>query len=265
MPLSLARCKQCSQPLADPPHIPIGMACIACGRPCQLSFAADGQPADFNAAFGAQRLLRWFNAARRAMMTGTPGVAVGACPTCDWPLVVSSKTPISLPCPHCKHPVAGSAEDVLVDQWCEPWARVEGGGLSMEYRLAWVDDSTGVTAGCANCGTPSPADDPSMQCRRCGSTAWVTRKAPKASDDEPAKETRQQLGTRLDGTRNDRPYRGLLSIAQGEAALRSDMVTGGGASGAGTGTMSVLGLGCAIALALTLVAVLAIWIFATIK
>ncbi len=236
------------------------MACIACNRPCQLMFAADGMPADFNASFGGQRLLRWFNAARRAMMTGTPGVAVGACTACDWPLVVSSKTAVALPCPHCKAPVSGVAEDILVDQWCEPWARVEGGGLNMEYRLAWVDDSTGVTAGCVNCGAASNADDPSMQCRRCSAVAWIKRKAPA----DETKESRQQLGVRLDGTRDERPFRGLLSIAQGEAALRSDMARGGGSAGSGGNAMSVVGLGCAIALAVTVLLILAIWIVATV-
>lgn len=260
MPLIRARCEKCSQPLADAPHIPIAMACVACHRPCQLTFAADGMPADFDAAFGGQRLLRWLNAARRAMMTGTPGVAVGACSACDWPLVVSSKTPVALPCPHCKHPITGSAEDVLVDQWCEPWARVEGGGLSMEYRLGWVDDSTGVTAGCANCGAPSLADDPSMRCRRCNAVAWIKRRSP----EDETKETRQQLGVRLDGTRKGLPYRGLFSIAQGEAALRSDMATGGGSAGSGSSAMGVIGLGCAITLAITVLLAVVIWIFATV-
>jgi hypothetical protein len=85
MPLVRARCNECSQPLGDPPYVRMPMQCTACGTHAMLSFAADGQPADFDASFSPGRLLRWFTAARLAMASGTPGVAVGACPRCDAP------------------------------------------------------------------------------------------------------------------------------------------------------------------------------------
>ena len=255
MPLTRARCEQCSQPLADPPYVPIDLSCVACGRANRLPFAADGQPADFNAAFGASRLMRWFAAARMSMAGGVPGVAVGACASCDWPLVVSSRAHIQLACPHCRAPVQGAAEEVLVDQWCEPWAHLEGAASAVEYRLAWVDDSTGVTAGCAHCATPTAADDDSMHCRHCGAIAWVRRSAPLGSH-APGPSSRQQLGVRADGTRGNLPYRALLPIVQAEHALRADIAASGANAGSGSRTMGVLGIGCAIAAALIGAAIL---------
>ncbi len=247
MPLARARCSSCSQPLADEPHIHVPMACSSCGRQAPLVFAADGQPVDFDASFPPARLLGWFSAARRAMASGAPGIAVGCCPSCSMPLVISSKQQVSLPCPHCKTPVAGTADNVLVDQWVEPWAQIEGGGLSLEYRLAWVDDSTAITAGCAGCGAPTAADDPAMRCPRCGSVTWVEREMEGEPDKEPQKK-RMQLGVRINGMRQDRPFNVLVSIAQGEATLRNDMAMGSSASSSSS-LLGVTGIGCAIAVA----------------
>ena len=48
--------------------------------------------------------------------------------------------------------------------------KIEGGGLSLEYRLAWIDDSTAITAGCPGCGAPTAADDPAMMIYTSGTT-----------------------------------------------------------------------------------------------
>src|SRR5262245_60255346 len=114
MPLVAARCKTCQKPLSDPPHIPVPMRCVACGFTGPLPFAADGQPANFDASFTPAKLVQWFSAARAAMARGAPGVAVGHCSKCHAPLVVSSKTPVRLPCPHCQVPVEGVASEVLI-------------------------------------------------------------------------------------------------------------------------------------------------------
>jgi len=246
MPLARARCSSCSQPLADEPHIHVPMTCSSCGKQSSLVFAADGQPVDFDAAFPAHRLMLWMQAGRRAMASGMPGVAVGSCSGCSMPLVISSKQPVSLPCPHCKNEVKGPAEKLLVDQWPEPWAKVETGGLSLEYRLAWVDDSTAITAGCAGCGAPTAADDPAMQCPRCRSITWVEREI---EDDGKVVKKRMQLGVRINGNRQTRPYNVIVSIPQGEATLRSDSVAGSSASSSSS-LLGVTGIGCAIAVAL---------------
>src|SRR5262245_55517150 len=128
------------------------MRCAACGLDAPLMFAADGQPPNFEASFAPTKLLQWLAAARVAVSRGALGIAVGHCGRCQAPLVISSRTPVSLPCPHRKTPVEGVAADLLVDQWCEPWARVEGGDADLEYRLALIDDGTGIAAGCAHCG-----------------------------------------------------------------------------------------------------------------
>jgi hypothetical protein len=249
MPLARARCSFCSQPLADEPHIHVPMACAACGNQTSLVFAADGQPVDFDAAFPAHRLLSWLSAARRAMASGAPGIAVGCCGRCNMPLVISSKQPVTLPCPHCKQAVQGPAETVLVDQWPEPWSKIDVGGISLEYRVAWVDDSTAITAGCAGCGAPTAADDASNQCTRCGSVTWVEREV----EDEhthTAVKRRMQLGVRVNGMRQDRPYNVIISIPQGEATLRSDNVMSSSASSSSS-LLGTFGIGCAVALALT--------------
>jgi phage FluMu protein Com len=223
------------------------MACASCARQTSLVFAADGQPVDFDAALPPHRLLAWMAAARRAMASGMPGVAVGSCSSCNMPLVISSKQPVTLPCPHCKNVVQGPAEKVLVDQWPEPWCKVETGGLSLEYRVAWVDDSTAITAGCAGCGAPTAADDPATRCPRCQSVTWIEREI----EDEHTKETtnrRMQLGVRVNGMRQDRPYNVILSLPQGEATLRTDNVMGSSASSSSS-LLGVTGIGCALAIA----------------
>jgi hypothetical protein len=238
------------------------MTCSSCGRQTSLVFAADGQPVDFDAAFPAHRLMLWMQAARRAMASGMPGVAVGCCSGCSMPLVISSKQPVTLPCPHCKNAVQGPAEKLLVDQWPEPWSKIETGGLSLEYRLAWVDDSTAITAGCPGCGAPTAADDPAMQCPRCRSVTWVERDADdEASDADPPQKKRAQLGVRINGSRQNRPYNVLVSIPQGEATLRSDNVTSSSASSSSS-LLGVTGIGCAIALALFTLMIIGIAILA---
>lgn len=246
MPLARARCSSCSQPLADEPYIHVPMTCSSCGKQTSLVFAADGQPVDFDASFATNRLTLWMQAARRAMASGMPGVAVGCCSACSMPLVISSKQPVTLPCPHCQNPVRGPADKLLVDQWPEPWSKIETGGLSLEYRLAWVDDSTAITAGCAGCGAPTAADDPAMQCPRCRSVTWVDRDA---DDDGAPTKRRFQLGVRINGTRQNRPYNVIVSIPQGEATLRSDNVASSSASSSSS-LLGVTGIGCAVAVAL---------------
>ena len=235
------------------------MTCSSCGRQTSLVFAADGQPVDFDAAFPAHRLMLWMQAARRAMASGMPGVAVGCCSACSMPLVISSKQPVTLPCPHCKNLVQGPAEKLLVDQWPEPWSKIETGGLSLEYRLAWVDDSTAITAGCPGCGAPTAADDPSMQCPRCRSVTWVEREL---DDEAPAPEKRRvQLGVRINGNRQNRPYNVILSIPQGEATLRADNVMSSSASSSSS-LLGTFGIGCAVALALFTLMIIGIAILA---
>jgi len=256
MPLTRARCSFCSQPLADEPHIHVPMACAACGRQTSLVFAADGQPVDFDAAFPPHRLLSWMAAARRAMASGTPGIAVGCCAGCNMPLVISSKQPVTLPCPHCKQAVQGPAEKVLVDQWPEPWSKIEAGGISLEYRLTWVDDSTAITAGCSGCGAPSAADDPANQCPRCRSVTWVERDVEDEQTNAITKR-RMQLGVRVNGMRQDRPYNVIISIPQGEATLRSDNAMSSSASSSSS-LLGVTGIGCAVAVALMVLFVIGI-------
>jgi hypothetical protein len=226
------------------------MTCAACRKETTLVFAADGQPVDFDAHFPAHRLMLWLSAARRAMASGMPGVAVGCCSGCSMPLVISSKQEVTLPCPHCQKPVQGPAETLLVDQWPEPWTQIETGGLSLEYRLAWVDDSTAITAGCPCCGAPTAADDPSTQCPRCRSVTWVQKK-----------DVRMQLGVRINGMRHTNPYNVIVSIPQGEATLRSDNVMSSSASSSSS-ILGVGGVGCAIAIALFSLMIIGIVILA---
>ncbi len=241
MPLARARCQACSEPLGDPPHVPVACRCGACGREARVPFGADGQPASFETMLAPPALLRWFVAARHAMVHGRPGVAIGRC-ACGAPLVLSSRAPVALPCPHCRAPVDGEAAAVLVDQWPEPWCKVEGGGLSLEYRLAVVDDTTGVTAGCAACGLATPANEPEMRCRRCNAVTWVPR----------AGGRRVQLGVRIDGTRAGQPFKALVPIAQGEQRLRVDAMLGA-SSESSQSMLGITGVGCAIAAALVLI------------
>jgi hypothetical protein len=171
---------------------------------------------------------------------------------CSSPVVLSSRTELALPCPHCHEPVRGVAATVLIDQWPEPWARVEGGDLSLEYRVASLDDKTEPTAGCASCGAPSPAQDPSDRCRRCGACVWVLRDAD--LDGDGALERRRiQLGVRVDGMRQGRPADALVSLAQGEAMLRSDSMLATTAA-SGKSTEAVFGIGCAVAVGIIILA-----------
>lgn len=247
MPLIRARCGACSEPLADPPFVLVPMRCTACGHEGALQFAADGQPADFDASFSPARFAKWLAGARRAMASGTPGIAVGVCRRCDAPLVISSRTTVRLPCPHCKKPVEGTAEQVLVDQWPEPWCKIEGGAtFSLEYRLMWNDDATGIPGGCPSCGAPCAPDEPNGRCRRCGGIAWITRAAGSV-----------QLALRVDGTRHCRPAKATVSLAQAEAMLVSDQALVASAD-SGNSLLGVTGVGCAISFALMLLLVLVI-------
>jgi hypothetical protein len=246
MPLARARCRACALPLGDPPYATIEAQCGRCGQPAQVKVAADGQPQDFDPAFSPIRLLEWLAYARAAMVAGTPGVVLGACSACRAPLAVSSRDPVSLPCPHCGEPVVGTTASVLVDQWTEPWARVTGGLLDVEYRLALLDDAQGISAGCPACAAPTRAKDPSSRCAACGATAWV-----------PRGEGRLQLGVRIDGTREGRPYRALVPIVMGEALLRGDEARGTSAR-SGSSLLGVTGVGCASALAVSILAALAL-------
>ncbi len=248
MPLLRPRCSSCTRPLGDAPPVPLTAACVSCGLSNIVLVSADGQPAQFDVAFTPTRLLQWVRSARAAMMRGTPGVAIGACVRCGSPIVLSSRAELALPCPHCREPVRGEAGAVLIDQWPEPWARVEGGDLSLEYRVASIDDKTEPTAGCASCGAPSPREDPSDRCRRCGACIWVVRDAD-LDGDGTAERRRIQLGVRVDGTRQGRPANALVSLAQGEAMLRSDSMLATNAA-SGKSTEAVFGIGCAVAFGL---------------
>jgi len=258
MPLLRPRCPSCTRPLGDPPPVPITAPCVACGLSNVIVVSADGQPAQFDVAFTPMRLLQWVRAARGAMSRGTPGVAIGACVRCSSPVVLSSRTELSLPCPHCNEPVRGTAASLLVDQWPEPWSRVEGGESSLEYRVAVIDDRADPTAGCASCGAPSPAQDPSDRCRRCGACIWVTREADLDGDGTPEKR-RIQLGVRVDGTRQGRPADALVSLAQGEAMLRSDSMLANNAA-SGKSTEAIFGVGCAVLIAVVILIVAISWV-----
>ena len=250
MPLARARCPACTLPLGDPPPVPLAVRCNRCGLANTVNVAADGQPADFDPAFSPVRLASWLAAARVAVSSGSPGIAVGACSGCASPLVVSSRDPVSLPCPHCGAAMTGTTAERLLDQRTEPWARVDGGGIDLEYRLAVLEEKHGVSAGCATCGAPTPAGDPAGTCPRCGSVTWIAREA-----------GRFQLGVRVDGVRDGRPFRVLVSIVQGESLLHAD--TRRGTSGrSGQSLLGATGIGCASAVAVVVVVILGIWIAA---
>jgi Zn finger protein HypA/HybF involved in hydrogenase expression len=215
-----------------------------------VNVAGDGQPTDFDPAFTPSRLMGWLASARVAMAAGSPGVALGACAACSSPLVVSSKEPVSLPCPHCGETTPAPGADKLVDQWTEPWTKVEGGGLELEYRLALVEAKSGTSAGCAVCGGPTPPGDSAPRCPRCGSVTWVERGG-----------DRMQLGVRVDGMRDGRPFKVLVSIVQGESLLRTDSMRGS-TGRSGSSMLSATGIGCATAVAAVVLLVLGIWIAA---
>ena len=250
MPLVRARCRACTLPLGDPPPTALPVRCIRCGLAAAVRVAADGQPTEFDPAFTPSRLMAWLASARVAMASGSPGIAVGACTACASPLVVSSRDAVSLPCPHCSEAVVGSGAECLVDQWTEPWTKVEGGGLELEYRLAVIEGKSGLSAGCAVCGGPTPAGDPASTCPRCGSITWIERNG-----------ERQQLGVRIDGIRDKRPFKVLVSIVQGESLLRADSMRGT-TGRSGSSMLSATGLGCATAIAAVVLLVLGVWIAA---
>jgi hypothetical protein len=246
MPLARARCRACTLPLGDPPHVALPVTCARCHTTTPVHIAGDGQPVDLDPAFAPARLLEWFAFARVGMASGTPGLAVGACAKCSAPLVVSSRQTFSLPCPHCGERIDGPAAQLLVDQWTEPWARVDGPGTHLEYRLSVLEETRGVSAGCAACGLPSPAGEPSGTCPRCGAATWVAREA-----------GRIQLGVRVDGARDGRPYKVLVPIVQGEAMLRADALRGTSARSVRS-LLGATGVGCAALVGALLLAGIAI-------
>jgi hypothetical protein len=187
------------------------------------------------------------------MANGAPGVAVGACTRCATPLIVGPRETVSLPCPHCQQPVSGAAADVLMDLWPEPWAKIDGAGLDLEYRLAAVDDATGISAGCAVCGMATPPDDASMRCRRCNAAVWWPRGGEPLPEDGSGigKGRRVQLGVRVNGTRGGLPFKALVPVAQGEAMLRTDAAIG--SSDSGKLFLNVGGVGCAVLAGITVI------------
>jgi hypothetical protein len=249
MPLARARCRACSLPLGDPPQTTLPVVCVRCGLGNQVQLAADGQPAGFEASFGAPALLEWLAYARGAMASGALGVALGACSACRAPLAVSSSQPVSLPCPHCGEAVAGTAAGVLVDQWTEPWTHVAGGNVDVEYRLVMLEDTRGVSAGCAACGMPTPPSNPSGHCPTCGACCWLAARVDGGG--------RVQLGVRVDGTRSGVPFKAIVPIVTAEGMLRADAAHGTSAR-SGTSLVNVTAVGCASALALAVLLAVAI-------
>lgn len=246
MPLARSRCPACSLPLGDAPLVAVPVRCARCARETAVQVAADGQPAGLDSTFSPARLLEWLAYARAAMASGALGVAIGACDGCGSPLLLSSRQEMTLPCPHCAEPVKGPAARVLVDQWTEPWTRVEGGGVDVEYRLVVLEGARGTSAGCAACGAPTPATDPSMRCGACGAVAWVDREG-----------GRVQLGVRVDGTRDGKPYKAVVPIVQGEGMLSAEARRGAGARSSSS-LLGVTGVGCASLVAAFVLLVLAI-------
>lgn len=224
-------------PLGDPPATVLTVACTRCGLSAPVSVTADGQPAGLDPSFTPSALLDWFACARAAMASGTPGIAVGACPSCRAPLCLSSRQEVSLPCPHCAEPVRGTTADVLADQWLEPFAHVSGGIVDLEYRLVMLEDGRGHAAGCGACGAPSTPNAPD-RCQACGAVAWV-RRGPH----------RVQLAVRVDGTRDAKPFKALVPIVTGEGMLRADASRSQDAR-SGSSFLGVTGVGCASAVAL---------------
>jgi len=233
MPLARSRCSACSLPLGDAPLVAVPVRCSRCGREKTVQVAADGQPAGFDPTFSAARLLEWFAYARGAMASGALGVALGACDGCGSPLLLSSRQEMTLPCPHCAEPVKGPAARVLVDQWTEPWTRVEGGGVDVEYRLVVLEGARGTSIGCAACGAPTPAQDAAMRCPACGAVAWIEREG-----------GRVQLGVRVDGTRDGKPYKAVVPVVQGESMLSAEARRGAGARSSSS-LLGITGVGCA--------------------
>jgi hypothetical protein len=120
----------------------------------------------------------------------------------------------------------------------------------MEYRLAWNDEASGVVGGCPACAAPADPDDPTGRCRRCGAVTWIERDGKK-----------MQLAVRVDGTRQTRPAKATMPLAQGEAALRADNMMGASAD-SGSSLLGVTGIGCAIAFAVTVLFIVVIIVVA---
>jgi hypothetical protein len=219
--------------LGDAPLVAVAVRCGRCGREKTVQVAADGQPAGFDPTFSSARLLEWLAYARGAMASGALGVALGACDGCGSPLLLSSRQEMTLPCPHCAEPVKGPAARVLVDQWTEPWTRVEGGGVDVEYRLVVLEGARGTSIGCAACGAPTPAPDAAMRCAACGAVTWVEREG-----------GRVQLGVRVDGTRDGKPYKAVVPVVQGESMLSAEARRGAGARSSSS-LLGITGVGCA--------------------
>src|ERR1700722_174928 len=154
MPLARARCRACDLPLGDAPLAILEARCMRCGQAARVRVGADGQPAEFETNVGPARLLAWLAHARVAMASGSPGVAIASCPGCGSPIAVSSREPVSLPCPHCTEPVQGPGAEVLVDQWTEPWAHVHSHALDLDYRLVQLEDARGIAAARGAWGAP---------------------------------------------------------------------------------------------------------------
>jgi hypothetical protein len=223
---------------------------MRCGQAARVRVGADGQPAEFETDVGPARLLAWLAHARVAMASGSPGVAIASCAGCGSPIAVSSREPVSLPCPHCTEPVRGPGAEVLVDQWTEPWAHVHSHALDLDYRLVQLEDARGIAAGCAACGAPSAPGNPSNRCATCGAVTWLARGS-----------GRVQLAVRIDGIRDGKPYQVVLPIVQGEATLRADAARGT-QSRSSRSLLGVTGVGCASAIALVVVLVVVVWILA---
>jgi hypothetical protein len=153
--------------------------------------------------------------------------------------------------------VQGPAAEVLVDQWTEPFAHVTGGDLDVEYRLVALEDTRGVSAGCAACGSATPISPEGTtgadRCGVCGAVTWLSPRIPGTG--------RLQLGVRIDGIRRSLPFKALLPIVTGEATLRADAARGA-SSRSGSSLLGVTGVGCATALALCVLAAVGIAIAA---
>jgi hypothetical protein len=213
------------------------LVCGRCGHPAEVTVAGDGQPVGFESELTATAMLEWLAYARAALASGEPGVVVGTCTGCRAPLAVGDRVEVALPCPHCGETARGPAADVLVDQRTEPWTHVTGGEADVEYRLVMLEDVRGVAAGCAACGAPTPPADPSNRCPSCRAVAWMARG-----------QGRLQLGVRVDGQRDRKPFKALVPVVTGEAMLNADARHGTRAR-SGRSLAGATAIGCASAIA----------------
>ena len=231
MPLARARCRSCQLPLSDPPPTYVPVRCASCGTANSLAIASDGQPTSFDANFTPRRLLNWFASIRGALRRGEPGICLGGCQRCMQPIVVAPNTPVLLACPHCKDVVEGTAEKLLVDQWCEPWVRVEGNDVSLDFRLAMVEarEAESCLEVCTVCAARVATGS---RCATCQAPHSITRNG-----------SPLRCIVRVDGTRHAQSIRALIPISAGELWLRRD------ASSMGRGAFSrpiltVFAIGC---------------------